>query len=283
MNTKSRPIIYTDLDGTLLDSDSYSFAPARSCMERLAALQIPLIPVTSKTFAEVAELRSKLRLIRPFIVENGAAVYIPCGYFGEQPEGTQRIVVGKEQYWLRTGSKLIAESDARVAAIYQDFSQHFTLLSAMSNEQLIAVTGLSAAGAQAAKARKFSDPIFWIGDADVRHLFVDCLQALDYQVLHGGRFLHVLEPGFDKGAALDWLTAVYCKDQRRSRYLVVGCGDSANDLPMMARTDVAIFLGAGVPGMSQLLAGVDLRTHPESGPGAWAEMVNRLLDELGLP
>ena len=47
---------------------------------------MPVIPITSKTFAEVINLRDKLNNRHPFIVENGAAIYIPSRYFKSQPQ-----------------------------------------------------------------------------------------------------------------------------------------------------------------------------------------------------
>ncbi len=283
MNSQPRPIIYTDLDGTLLDRDSYSFEPAAQCLARLAALQVPVIPVTSKTFAEVSALRAQLGSITPFIVENGAATYIPRGYFAEQPEDTHPLEVDGEVFWVRSGDALVPSANQTLASIYREFSAHFDSLRGMTVEALVAATGLSTAAAQSAKARDYTDPILWRGDEPTRLRFIGALNAAGYQVAHGGRFLHVLEAGFDKGATLNWLTGVYCQLQKRSRYLTVACGDSDNDLPMLAQVDVAIFLGSSQPAVAGFPDGVDLRTHPDSGPVAWAMLVGQLLDELGLP
>ena len=42
-------LVFTDLDGTLLDHHSYSHAAALPGLERLRGLEVPVIPVTSKT------------------------------------------------------------------------------------------------------------------------------------------------------------------------------------------------------------------------------------------
>ena len=67
-------LIFSDLDGTLLDHHTYSFAPALSMLQKLRSANIPVIPNTSKTFAELTELTQQIGLDGPFIVENGAAV-----------------------------------------------------------------------------------------------------------------------------------------------------------------------------------------------------------------
>ena len=50
-------LIFTDLDGSLLDHNTYSFDPAAELLLQLEQQQIPVIPVTSKTRAEVMALR----------------------------------------------------------------------------------------------------------------------------------------------------------------------------------------------------------------------------------
>src|SRR5271165_4158835 len=74
-------LLFTDLDATVLDSDSYSWEPARPAIDRLRAEEIPWVFVTSKTRAEVEFWRRETANTHPFIVENGAALYVPHGYF----------------------------------------------------------------------------------------------------------------------------------------------------------------------------------------------------------
>ena len=74
-----RLVVFTDLDGTLLDHHSYSWRAALPAMERLAANGIPLVLNSSKTAAEMRELQRAMGLRAPFIAENGAAVVIPAG------------------------------------------------------------------------------------------------------------------------------------------------------------------------------------------------------------
>ncbi|MFQ5696467.1 MAG: mannosyl-3-phosphoglycerate phosphatase, partial [Terriglobia bacterium] len=48
-----RLIVFTDLDATLLDHQTYSWAAAEPALRRLRLLGIPLVFCTSKTRAEV--------------------------------------------------------------------------------------------------------------------------------------------------------------------------------------------------------------------------------------
>ncbi len=73
-------VVFTDLDGSLLDFDHYSFEGARLSLERLKRHHIPVVFTTSKTRREVEVLRQEMGIDAPFIAENGAAVYIPSPY-----------------------------------------------------------------------------------------------------------------------------------------------------------------------------------------------------------
>ena len=70
-------LVFSDLDGSLLDHYTYSFLEALPTVNLLEQLNIPLVLASSKTRAEIIELRSALGNRHPFIVENGAAVFIP--------------------------------------------------------------------------------------------------------------------------------------------------------------------------------------------------------------
>src|SRR4030042_6545243 len=73
-------LIFTDLDGSLLNHDDYSFDEALPAINRVKGSGIPLIFTTSKTRREVELLQKDLGINEPFIIENGAAVYFPSGY-----------------------------------------------------------------------------------------------------------------------------------------------------------------------------------------------------------
>ena len=75
-----RLAIFTDLDGTLLDHDTYEWSPARPMLDRIREEGWPLVFVTSKTRAEVEGLRTEMEVDEPFIVENGAAAFFPPRY-----------------------------------------------------------------------------------------------------------------------------------------------------------------------------------------------------------
>ena len=70
-------VVFTDLDGTLLDASTYSFEAARPALDALRQQDIPLVLVSSKTRAEIEPIRGRLKQVHPFITENGGGCLYP--------------------------------------------------------------------------------------------------------------------------------------------------------------------------------------------------------------
>ncbi|MEX0600407.1 MAG: hypothetical protein WD205_07180, partial [Rhodothermales bacterium] len=82
-------IIFTGLNGALLDAGTRSWTPAEEAVESVLDEGIPLIFCSSKTRAEQLALQQDLDIFDPFIVENGSAVYFPPDYFHDSVPGAR--------------------------------------------------------------------------------------------------------------------------------------------------------------------------------------------------
>lgn len=70
-------LVFSDLDGTLLDSHSYDWQPAAPWLSRLREANVPVILCSSKTSAEMLYLQKTLGLQGlPLIAENGAVIQL---------------------------------------------------------------------------------------------------------------------------------------------------------------------------------------------------------------
>jgi mannosyl-3-phosphoglycerate phosphatase len=76
-----KKIVFTDLDGTLLDYSTYSFQKALPALSALKQADIPLVICSSKTKTEIEYYRDRLENHHPFISENGGGIFIPMDYF----------------------------------------------------------------------------------------------------------------------------------------------------------------------------------------------------------
>src|SRR3978361_1697020 len=69
-------LIFSDLDGTLLDSN-YKYDAACTALAAAAIRDVPIVLSSSKTRAEIEIARSGMGNAYPFIPENGGAAVIP--------------------------------------------------------------------------------------------------------------------------------------------------------------------------------------------------------------
>lgn len=99
------PIIFTDLDGTLLDHYTYSFEKALPALTLLKEKNIPLIICSSKTRKEIEYYRKKLDNFHPFISENRGGIFIPKSYFESGVLSSESgVKEEKDYYFIRLGA-----------------------------------------------------------------------------------------------------------------------------------------------------------------------------------
>jgi len=272
--TRSHLIIITDLDGTLLDPQTYSYEASLPAIERLKSLQIPLILCSSKTRGEVAPLWHALGLTHPFIVENGGAIYCPPRYFSFTLPGFKSkrsfkvLELGTD---VRTLRRVLTETAAHCHATVKSFGT-------MSVEDICALTGLTRDQAALAAKREYDEP-FLVDGGDRERLF-RALIGKGFTVTHGDRFFHLIG-NHSKGKAVRILLDLF--RQRDPSFMSVGIGDSANDLPLLVEVDRPVLVRRGDGSWNTVVAvaipGIE-RTQA-IGPQGWRELVEKILTEGG--
>ena len=80
----NRYLIFTDLDGTLLNHENYSFGNNIKITSAIISNKNEIVFNTSKTFRECKKLLKELKLLNmPFSTENGAILYFPKTRFNK--------------------------------------------------------------------------------------------------------------------------------------------------------------------------------------------------------
>lgn len=267
------PIIMTDLDGTLLDHYSYSFEPAKGVLDYLESQHVPLIANTSKTFAELVHIRKEINNHFPFVVENGAAIYIPQKLFPACPQGCTdegpywRFQLSRSrEHWL----ELIHQVKSRYQSLYTPFHS-------LSDEQIAKLTGLSIEEAHRAAQRQFGEPLLWHGDREDKEDFIQEVKMLGGHVLQGGRFLHVGDK-VNKGVAMEWLKALYQTANPSQNIQTIALGDSHNDIDMLEAADHAVIVASPAHPAPTVNRSHNLIKTQEYGPKGWAQALIQLLD-----
>ncbi len=229
---KTRLIIFTDLDGTLLRRQDYSFKEALPALDLIRRKGVPLVICSSKTRGEIELYRERLSNDDPFISENGGGIFIPGGYFRKVPEGARVsgdyivIRIGKSYGELRAGLRRLREMGFRVRGFGD-----------MTAEEVASLTGLSPEEAVLAKARDFDEPFIVEGDVDEEELG-RAVASLGLE-LTIGEYYHLIG-GSDKGKAVKRLTELYRAEFGGVR--TVALGDSPNDIPMLEAVDIPVIV-----------------------------------------
>jgi mannosyl-3-phosphoglycerate phosphatase len=273
ISSSLQPIIFTDLDGSLLDHYSYSFEAAIPTLDKLEQLGIPVIPITSKTFAEVSRLRNQLNNRHPFVVENGAAIAIPKNYF----EGRLESWTDQGDFWIHPNSKprkhwneLLSKNAQAFKGEYETFT---SIVEHRGYQGLQDVTGLNLAQAILCNERNYSEPIKWLGSDSSKQAFIKTLTNAGGTLLQGGRFL-ALGDAVDKGFALRQLTDIYQTLGGFSGMHSLALGDSGNDASMLEIANSAVVIRSQAHSAPTLSRQDNIYVSNLYGPEGWAESVS---------
>lgn len=268
-------LVFSDLDGSLLDHDDYSFLEALPAIEALRQRAIPLIFCSSKTRAEIEALRARVGNVDPFIVENGGAVFIPAGRLKQIPPGCRPYGDGWVHEFAPPRQRWLTELERLRPA----FEGQFTHFAAMGLQGVMAATGLQREAATRALQRDYSEPVLWRGSDERRQAFISALTDAGATVLQGGRFLSVAGD-CDKGTALGWLRACYQRENPARDVHDLAIGDSANDSAMLECARHALVIRSPAHSFPPLRRQENTRFSRAFGPAGWAEGVLDWLQRL---
>jgi mannosyl-3-phosphoglycerate phosphatase len=253
-------IVFTDLDGTLIDHHTYSYAPATPAIEAINRLSAGLVIASSKTAPEISNLRQKIGAEQwPAIVENGAGVLPP--YVTERPSAEQYVAVR-----------------AALGRVPTDLRPLFCGFGDVAVESVVQMTGLSRSAAALAQKRSFSEPGTWSGTEPQKQAFLAALATHGVTAQQGGRFL-TLSMGVNK---VDQMRKII--DHYKPQH-TIALGDAPNDVAMLEFADIGIVVSnparAPLPPLKTEIAGRIIRTK-DAGPAGWNSAVVDAIDRLKL-
>ena len=211
-------IIFSDLDGTLLDHKTYTFEPALEALSVIKSNQIPLILTSSKTKAEIERIQSKLTLKDPFIFENGSGVFYNNQIFS-------------------FGINL-SEIHDKIIPLQKIFN--FNCYSLLPLDEAVQHTGLPEEEAKLSQQRQFSEPIIWLDGEEKKIDFIQRIHQLGLHVSQGGRFL-TISSHYDKAKALKWIKNILENDYQ-NQFISIALGDGENDISMIDESDIKILI-----------------------------------------
>lgn len=253
MSASPNLLVFSDLDGTLLDHRTYSWSQALPGLERLVEIGAGLILASSKTASEIAHLKDELGIQAwPAIVENGAGILWPGESKSAEDVEYQRIL-----------QALRAMPDG-----FHGFAD-------MGAREVARVTGLAPEAAERACKRQFSEPGLWRGSDEDREAFLEALEKQGLKATQGGRFL-TISAGKTKAVAM----AEIVEKLRPAK--TIALGDAPNDREMIELADFGVIVanssGSTLEELPSERDGRTIRTTRE-GPQGWADAILSLTSD----
>lgn len=267
-------VIFTDLDGTLLDHDTYEWKAAKPALELCHQYRFPVIPVSSKTRAEIEMFRRELGLSTLFISENGGGIFFPKHSYPEGPAGA----ISDENLWKWS---LGPSYDVLVNALKEirdELGWVIRGFSEMTPAEISNRTGLDLETSQLAAAREYDEP-FIIVEPKVERM--DALEKAAerraLQITTGGRFYHI-HGKKDKGEAVKRVISWYKRSQQE--LISMALGDSPNDFSMLEIVNHPVLIRSRdqFPGLKDRISGLTITD--EMGPEGWNSAVFDILGKI---
>lgn len=266
-----KKLIFTDLDGTLLDLASYSPEKARDAVKKLKSAGVSIIFCSSKTWAEQESYLQELSLDEPVIVENGSGIFLPRDH-QLQFELESKLLNGKPAIVL---GKRYEEILNAIKSTVSSRNLHFDFYFNKTVAQIAEITGLTQEAAKRAMDRNFSETLFNASsDPDGFALLESDLLQQEIQCTPGSKYVTMTGNNSDKGKAVQLVIEAYKKlDPETISY---GIGDSRNDLEMLQVVDHPYLVQKPDRSWAQLDA-PHLSKINAVGPEGWNLMAQEVL------
>lgn len=267
-----KKILFTDLDGTLLDLNTYSVEVARQAVKKLQNAGVSIVFCSSKTWAEQEAYLHELSISEPAIVENGSGIFLSSRHevsasFYQEPTvevyGKNAIVLGKKY------SEIVELLNKYAANCGYKYYGNSTI------KEIARITKLSAEAAERARTRDFSETIF---NADLESsTFKQLERSLSeygIQCIPGSKYLTLSGDESDKGRAVQIISEAFRK--RFGEIATFGAGDSRNDKEMLDVVDNAFLVQK--PDLSWANIEIDTLTQINGvGPHGWNKVADIVL------
>lgn len=274
--------IFTDLDGTLLDHQTYSFNEAKPALAKIIETKTPLVFVTSKTLAEVEVIQREMGIWGrdPFIVENGGALFIPKKLlnFELQAELPDKRVLEKERFWqIEFGS-----SYQQVRAVLKEAVQETRIpiraIGDMTVEEFAKETGLTKEMAERAKQRRYQEGFKILvppeQQKESQERIREAIEKRGFFMSIGGRFYQIMSEKA-KVKAVKTLMKLFRK--KYGQIYTIGLGDAQADLEFIELCDEGYLIKNPQKAIGGEVESDKLHYVKEGGPAGWNKVViNRL-------
>jgi len=236
-------VVVTDIDGSLLEPGSRSLTDEKAALDFLAAHDIPLIVNSSRTRAEIARLHETLEMRTPFISEHGSALFLPHGCLPFVPRRARPAVGGQV---IEFGRRYYEVVDT-LRTVGRELNVEMVGFAELSIDEVARELGISSVEAQLVKLREYTELVRIVEEDDgTLSRLMKALRRRGLRCCRRSRH-HLISGTPDRAEGLKTLKALW--NQAWGKHVMVGLGDSEDDVAWLQSVDVPIFVENGSSGI----------------------------------
>ena len=263
--SKKKIIIFTDLDGSLLDKDTFKFDAIKDFFKELIANGIVIIPNSSKTESELSDFNKQNNLDLSFIAENGSSI-----------NGLNKI------HQNLPNKILIARTRDIIQKIYDeninlDFKNKITPILNLKIDEQQKIFGLPLDKISFATNRMYSIPIHFKGTEMEKHNFVKVVKEIGLSAQSGGRIMNICDntnKSYAMAKALNFI-----KKEIDNEIVTIAVGDNENDIEMIKQADYPCLVKN--ENFDSSLINIDnLIKSYEPSPLGWSDVIKTALQKI---
>lgn len=256
--------IFTDLDASLIQRDTFKFDEIKDYIKSLISKGIYIIPNTSKTEIEINEFNKELGLNLPYISENGSSIN---GLNLINKNFPNQINLSRDKDDIFKIFKKIVPENLKVKC---------RLIFKMEKKVQSKIFGLSGKKLKDALNRNYSIPFIFSGNLDQRRQLNEIVNKGGLTLHEGGRVINICD-NVSKVKSMNKIIKMVKKTEDNVK--IIGVGDNYNDLDMLKNSDIACLVFNDQFTMEPInINNCIVSKNP--APIGWQEVVKMALDKL---
>ena len=261
----SKIIIFTDLDGTLLDRDTFKFDKIQGYLKDLISKDICIIPNSSKTHQEIKIFNKELDENLSYVVENGAAIYNLNLINSSLPE---KISLSREN------DEILKVFENKIS---NKFRSKCKFIKNLGMNKQMTVLGLPKEKIKASLNREYSIPLLFEGSKFDKIELFKSVNDVGLSLMEGGRVINLCDK-VSKAQAMKNVIKVF-KKVIKEKLLTIGVGDNYNDLDMLKNSDIPCLVFNDKFTLERININNCL-VSKKPAPEGWEEVVKLALDKI---
>ena len=265
MKFNSKILIFTDLDGSLLNRENFEFGSIKNFLKELLSNDIFIIPNSSKTAKEIVNFNDELEERLPFIAENGSSIHDLNLINSNFPE---KIILSRDI------SELLEIFNNKVP---NNLRLKCKFLKDLSKKEQLNILGLPTDKIKYAIKRDYTVPFKFEGDKNQREKLQKCIQSSGLTLQEGGRVINLCDK-VSKSKAMKNVVKVFQKVEK-DKLITIAVGDNFNDLDMLRNSDFPCLVFNDKFTLEKININ-NCIVSKKPAPEGWEEIVKLALDKI---